>query len=147
MQDVLFHFDVAILYCSNCPSIKDETLTSVVNPDNEDVCHDAVVEFLAVNICPELGAVAERTSIVVVADFSDLAVVLFVESIYVLLVKVWATSVPTMVVLAFVTIYVWFAVIEDNWNWNFFVPSTSSFINKMLSDIASVFALLLEAEL
>ena len=75
----------------------DDIVTSVVNPDNEvepddGVCQVAAVEDVAVKTWPLLGAVAEDTLIVVVADNKPVAGILVLVKV-----AVWVPSVKMIV--------------------------------------------------
>lgn len=72
-------------------------LRVVTPPPAAGVCQFAVVELVAVNTCPAVGAVAAEQSISVVADLSRLAVRTFVAPVAVLFVSVSVVARPTSV--------------------------------------------------
>lgn len=72
-------------------------LSVVTPPPAAGVCHVAAVPLVAVSTCPVVGAVAAETSTSVVADLSNLAVIVFVAPVAVLFVRVSVVARATTV--------------------------------------------------
>lgn len=89
-------------------------LSVVTPPPAAGVCHVAAVPLVAVSTCPVVGAVAAETSTSVVADLSNLAVMVFVAPVAVLFVSVSVVAFPTSVSVAVGRVIVPVLVIAEN---------------------------------